>query len=125
MNNYPVGDFLVQLKNAVRAHRREVVVVPSKLIVAVAKTLRKEGFLLEVSQKKGKVTVTLAYQKKQPVMIDIKLVSRPGLRIYMTRDDLAARRGVSFLILTTPKGVITSKEALKKGIGGEVIAEVW
>jgi small subunit ribosomal protein S8 len=125
MNNYPVGDFLVRLKNAARAHRREVVVAPSKLVVAVAKTLKEEGFLSEVSRKKGEMTVTLAYRKKQPVMLDVKLVSRPGSRVYVGRGDLEARRGVSFLILTTPKGVMTSMEALKKGLGGEVIAEVW
>ena len=57
--------------------------------------------------------------------MDLKLVSKPGLRIYMGADELAAKRGPSYYILSTSKGIKTSREAIKERIGGEVIVEIW
>ena len=122
--NYPVGDFLIQLKNAAMAKRREVMVDNTKLIKAVAVAMKKEGYLERVTIKEGKLVATLSYRKKEPVLINLKLVSRPGLRIYQDVDDLERFRGPSFFILTTPKGVISSREAIKKRVGGEVIVQV-
>ncbi len=122
--NYPVGDFLIQIKNAAMAKRREVEVDSTKLIKAVAIAMKKEGYLERVTTKKGKLIATLSYRKKEPVLIDLKLVSSPGLRIYQDVDDLERFRGPSIFILTTPKGVISSREAIKKRVGGEVIVQV-
>lgn len=125
MVNYPVGDFLIRIKNIVIAGRREFEVDKTKLVKAVADALKKEGLLEEVKVKKGKLLVRISYYRKEPAIIDLKLVSKPGLRIYSGVDELAKRRRASILILSTPKGVMSSKEALKKGVGGEVIAEIW
>jgi len=127
MTNYPVGDFLVQIKNAALSEKREFNLVSTKFIKAVADVLKKEGILEEVTLDKEKrnVTVRLNYHKKRPVLIDLKLVSKPGLRRYMDVDDLKKKRGASFLLLSTPSGVMVSKDAIKKNIGGEVIAEIW
>ena len=123
--NYPVGDFLIRIKNAMMANKKEVVLPQSKFIVAVAKVLKREGFLSEVKEdRKGTLVVRLAYHKKQPVLVDLKLVSKPGLRIYVGKDELERRRGAAILILSTPKGIMSSTDALKKGVGGEVIAEI-
>lgn len=122
--NYPVGDFLIQLKNAARARKREVVVDSTKLIKSVATAMKKEGYLESVVIKKGKLIATLAYRKKEPVLMDIKLVSRPGMRVYQDVDDLERYRGPSIFILTTPIGIISSREAIKKRVGGEVIVKV-
>lgn len=123
--NYPVGDFLIRIKNAALARRREVKVPATKLIKAVAEVLAKEGYLQEVKEDKGEIVVKLAYRKKEPVLLDLKLVSKPGLRIYMGVEDLKKIKRPSIFIVSTPKGVMSSEEAKKKNVGGEVIVEVW
>lgn len=123
--NYPVGDYLISLKNAALAKKHEVVLTKTNLIKAVADVLKKERFLDEVSVKSGKITSKLAFRSKRPVLIDLKLISKPGLRIYKNVDELEKIRKPSFLIVSTPKGVMTSKEAIKKRLGGEIIVEIW
>lgn len=123
-SNYPIGDFLIRLKNAARGGRKNVDTNSSKLIKAVAKLLEKEGYLTNLTESKGTITVSLAIRKKSPILVDIKLVSKPGLRIYLSREELGAKKGPSFFIVSTTKGILTSKDALKQGLGGEVIAEI-
>jgi small subunit ribosomal protein S8 len=122
--NYPVGDFLIRIKNASIAGKKTVVAKKTNLIVDVAKTLKKLGFLENVDTDKENITVKLQYQNKQPLLTDIKLVSTPGLRIYMSADELEKIKKPTFLIITTSKGVFSKDEALKKRVGGEVIAEI-
>lgn len=123
--NYSIGDFLVRIKNTALARKKELVVDNTKLIDSVAKVLKKEGVLTEITKKDGKLTVQLAYRKREPVLMGLKLVSKPGLRVYMGADELATIKGPSFFILSTPKGIMTSQEAIKARIGGEVIVEIW
>lgn len=123
--NYPVGDFLVRIKNAVLANNREFEVVSTKLIRKVAEVLAKGRYLEKVEEKDGRLAIKLAYYRKEPVLMDIKLVSKPGLRIYMNVDELEKKKGPSVYILSTPKGVMLSTQAIKSRLGGEVIAEVW
>lgn len=122
--NYPIGDFLIRLKNMALAGRKTVEVRSSKLIKAVAHILQKEGYLENVAETKGELSANLTFHKKSPVLVDIKLISKPGLRIYMGREELEAKKGPSFFIISTSRGLMTTREALKKGLGGEVIAEV-
>ena len=122
--DYPVGDFLIRVKNAARARKREMVVSKTKAVKAVADVLKKEGILESVTEKKGELTVKIAFRRKEPVLLDLKLVSTPGLRIYMGIDELEKIRKPSILILSTSKGVMSSREALKVRLGGEVIVEV-
>lgn len=122
--NYPVGDFLVRIKNAGLAGKKEVSSYPTNLIKDLAKTLVKVGYLKEVGEKDGMLKVKIAYHKKQPLLSDLKLVSRPGLRVYMKVSELESWKSPSLLVLTTPKGVMTNLDAVKKRLGGEVIAEI-
>jgi small subunit ribosomal protein S8 len=122
--NYPVGDFLIQLKNAALARNQEVTVSNTKLIRAVADEMKRLGYLDKVEEKKGKLTAKLAFHKKEPLMNKVRLVSKPGLRIYVGADDLEKERGPSVFIISTPKGVMSSRKAIKERLGGEVIAEV-
>lgn len=122
--NYPIGDFLVQIKNAVMAKQKMVETGSSKLIKNVAKTLKDEGFLDEVNEKDGKLSVKLTIRKKEPLLTSIVLISKPGLRIYMSADDLDKIKDPYIYIVSTPKGVMTGKDAVKKRLGGEVIAKV-
>lgn len=124
MQNYPVGDFLIRIKNASLANRKEVEVFSSKFVKEVAKTLKEEGFLDTIEEKKGKIKVTLAFSHKKPVIMDIKLVSRPGLRIYKNVDDMAKIKRPTIFLISTPKGVISSRKAIKQRLGGEVLAEI-
>lgn len=123
--NYPVGDFLIRIKNAALADKRELDVSETKLIKAVADVLKKEGYLEKVTEKQGKLNIRLAYRRKKPVLFKLKLVSKPGLRVYMTVKELEKIKGPSIFILSTPKGVISSQEAKKERLGGEVIVEIW
>lgn len=127
MTNYPIGDYLIQVKNAARANRREVVVSASKFIESVAKCLKRMGVLESVEVKDKKVISVLAIHRKAPVLLDLKLVSAPGLRKYMSIEGMRARKrkNASSLVLSTPQGILSSSEAIKKNVGGEVIAEIW
>ena len=124
MVNYPIGDFLIKLKNAALAGRSEVVMPYSKLVFKVAELLKKEKYLRDIKKNEGDLVVDLAYMKKQPVLVEMKLVSKPGRRVYKKVDQLKMLKGLSFYIISTPEGVMTSKEAIKKNLGGEVISEI-
>lgn len=125
MTNYPVGDFLIRLNNAALAGNKQVSVPSTKLVKEAALALEKEGYLLDVGEKKGVLTVSLTYKSKKPLIMKIKLVSRPGLRIYMGARDLEKKKGASKYLISTPKGIMLSRKALKANLGGEVIAEIW
>jgi small subunit ribosomal protein S8 len=122
--NYPVGDFLIRIKNAALSGKPEFEVVNTKLILLVAKALKKEGYLEKILKKDGSLSIRLAYRKKEPVLLDIRLVSKPGLRVYMGVSDLERIKKPSILLVSTSEGVMFSKEAIRKRLGGEVIAEV-
>lgn len=125
MVNYPIGDFLIRIKNAVMAGGKDVEFPANKLIVSVAKVLEKSGYLSNVTNTKGTLKASIAIKRKSPVMINLKLISKPGLRVYMNLDELKDKKGASMYIVSTPKGVVSTKEAIKLGMGGEVIAEIW
>lgn len=125
MTNYPIGDFLIRVSNAAMAKSNEVSMPTTKLVKDVAKALEKAGYLSEVEEKKGILTARLTIKRKQPVIMRLKLVSRPGLRIYMGAKELEKKRGPSRFLISTPKGIMFSQEAIKSRTGGEVIAEVW
>jgi small subunit ribosomal protein S8 len=124
VSNYPVGDFLIQLKNASRAGNKVVKVMTSNKILAIAETLKKLGFLDSVKKEKEEIVVGLTFKNKKPLLMDVKLVSKPGLRIYMGADEIAKKKGPSIFLVTTTKGVISSVQAVKDRQGGEVIAEI-
>lgn len=96
-----------------------------KQIVAIADALKKLGFLDTIKKEKEVLTVTLAFKNKKPVIMNLRLISKPGLRVYMGADEIDKKKGPSTYLLTSPKGVISSKDAVKARIGGEVIAEIW
>jgi len=124
MQNYPVGDFLIRIKNAALADKKEVEVFSSKFVKEVAKTLKEEGFLNTIEEKKGKIKVTLSFSHKKPVVMDIKLISRPGLRLYKNVEELEKIKRPTIFLISTPKGVLSSKKAIKERVGGEILAEI-
>lgn len=130
MVNDPIGDMLTQIRNVAMARKRVAELPYSKMKEAVATVLVREGYL--TSYKKvgngagANLRFTLAYQGRLPILSGIKRVSRPGLRWYVGKKDIPqVMGGMGSAILSTPQGVMTGKEAKTKGVGGEVVCEVW
>ncbi len=125
MTNYQIGDFLIRLKNASMAGLKDVVFPKTNLVLAVAKTLKNEGFLDSVEvDKEGNLTAKLSIFSKKPVLKNVKIVSKPGLRIYVNVDEIEKMKTPETLIISTPKGIMSGVEAKKKRLGGELIAKV-
>lgn len=123
--NYPLGDFLIKIKNAAMAGKRELTFKSTSLIESVANVLKQEKYVDEIEKRNGDLNIKLAYHSKKPVLMDIKLVSKPGLRVYAGVDEIQKRRSPSIWIVSTSKGVMPQRQAIKAGLGGEVLAEVF
>ena len=132
MINYPVGDFLIRIKNAYLAKKESVTAPYSKMNEKVAKILKAHSFIADFKTREDKerkhkfLEITLSYRGKVPALSDIKIISKPGRRIYSNVKNMPyppARSGI--VLVSTPKGVMTAKEAVKKEVGGEVIGYVW
>jgi small subunit ribosomal protein S8 len=123
--NYPIGDFLIRLKNAAKVSKGELTVKKTKYILSMAQALKKEGYIRSVDIVGDNLEIKLAFKSKMPILTDLKIVSKPGLRVYMSVDEIQKQKGPFLLMVSTPIGIISSREALKKNIGGEVIAKIW
>lgn len=128
--NYVIGDFVIQLKNASLARKKTVVAPYANLSKAVAKVLKKEGFLEEVTEEvvdgHKVLQVALRYARRRPVITNVDLVSKPSLRTYVNASEIARNQGrATTAIISTNIGVLTGKEAIKKGVGGELLFKIW
>lgn len=124
MTNYTIGDFLIRLKNASMAGIKEVKFFKSNLVLEVAKTLKSEGFIESIEEDNGRIKIKLSIFNKKPILSDVKIMSKPGLRIYMNVDEIENYQKPHVLILTTPKGIMSGRKAKKERVGGELIAKV-
>lgn len=124
-SNYPVGDFLIRIKNAAKVRQKKLTAGKTNMIQSVAEELKNLGYLDDVSVDENNITVSIAYHQKKPILYDIKLISKPGLRIYKGADEIEVTRGPFLLLLSTNKGIMSSEKAIKERIGGEVIARIW
>ena len=126
-----VADMLTRIRNASAAKHDTVIVPASNMKKAIAQILVDEGYItsftVEEDGKQGIITITLKYgPNKSPVITGLRRVSKPGLRIYTSCEDMPkVMKGLGIAILSTPKGVMTDKEARKANVGGEVLAFVW
>lgn len=122
-------DFLIRIKNGSRAGRPTISAPGSKFCTAIAQLLKKYGYISDYSittDVKKVITVTLAYQNHQPRIYDITLFSKPGRRIYEKTHSLPwGKNKESLIVISTSSGVMSQKEAKKRGLGGEIIAEIW
>ena len=127
----PIADFLARMRNGIRARKQRVECPRSNLKVRIAEILREEGFVDGVTTaedtKQGMLTVTLRYDGRTGSAITgIRRVSRPGQRKYVPAKDVPkVRNGLGIAILSTSQGLMTDREARKRGVGGEVLCEVW
>ena len=126
----PIADMLTKIKNAQAVGKKTVSFPFSSVKYNIARILEREEFI-EYAKKRGKKTkrilVRLKYQEVgKPRIHDIKRISKPGRRIYLKSKDIySPKSGYGLLIISTPKGVLTSKEARKMKTGGEVLCEIW
>lgn len=122
----PIADALIRIKNGYQVGKEEVVIRYSKLIFSLMKLLEKEDYIGSVKQKDKQIVVVLKYPLRKPAMTDIKRVSKPSLRVYKGVKELPkVLNGLGIAIVSTPKGIMTDREARKQKVGGEVLALVW
>jgi len=127
----PIADMLTRIRNANSQKHESVLVPSSKMKVAIAKILEDEGYIsgYEVTEdgKQGVMKITLKYgANKFKVISGLKRVSKPGLRVYASKEDLPrVLKGLGIAIISTSKGIMTDKEARKQNVGGEVLAFIW
>jgi small subunit ribosomal protein S8 len=125
----PISDMLTRIRNAQMAEKTTVVMPSSKLKVAIAEVLKDEGYVdgFHVAADGGKSTleIGLKYYSGRPVIEKIQRVSRPGLRIYKSSEDIPkVMNGLGIAIVSTSKGLMTDRKARANGIGGEVLCVV-
>ncbi len=127
----PVADFLARIRNAIHAKHQTVDVPASKLKLEMARILKEEGYIANYkAAEEGGHKVVRVYLKygldEEATISNLARVSRPGCRVYVGRDEIPrVLGGMGISILTTPKGVMTGRQARKEGVGGEVLCEIW
>jgi small subunit ribosomal protein S8 len=127
----PIADMLTRIRNANSAHHDTVDMPYSKLKANIAKILVSEGYITSWSQEEARVGSTLRIELKyganrERALAGMRRISKPGLRVYAKSTGLPqVLGGLGIAILSTSSGLLTNKQAAKKGVGGEVLAYVW
>ena len=127
----PIADMLTRIRNATMARHDAVLVSSSRLKLAIAKILKEEGFIKDFevvrAESHKNIKLYIKYQdRNQPVLTGLERVSKPGLRIYVEKKEIPrVYGGMGIAILSTPKGVMTGRQAWHQGIGGELLCYVW
>lgn len=122
----PIGDALIRIKNGYQVGKVTVAIPFSKLLWRLMRILQEEEYLADTAQKDNQIIVTLKYNARVAAISDIKRVSKPSLRVYKGVKDLpGVLNGLGIAIISTPKGLMTDRQARKAKAGGEVLALVW
>ena len=128
-SNDPIADFLTRLRNASRAGKSELTMPYSRIKADVASILKKEGYITDFevkSEGRPQLRIVSKYADKTPAITGLKRVSRPGLRRYVGADEIPrVLGGMGISILSTPRGVLSGREAKRQNVGGELLAYVW
>ncbi|HUD98273.1 MAG TPA: 30S ribosomal protein S8 [Bryobacteraceae bacterium] len=131
MTSDPIADMLTRVRNAIQARHPKVDVPASKLKTEIARILKEEGYIqnFKVAEEGPKkvIKIYLKYNTvNAPVISNIERISRPGCRVYVGQQDIPrVLGGLGINILTTPRGVMTGRDAHKEKIGGELLCRVW
>jgi small subunit ribosomal protein S8 len=131
MNTDPIADYLTRLRNGIMAGHDAVVIPASKIKERLSAILKQEGYIhgYKSVEHEGRnyLIVNLKFVKNgEPVIHGLKRISSPGLRVYAGVKEIPeVHGGLGIAILTTPKGLLTGKDARKQNLGGEVLAHVW
>ncbi len=127
----PISDMLTRIRNAIIVRHDSLLIPASKLKLVLSQLLKEEGFIADYELLRGKpqqmIKITLRYTRdKRPLLIGMKRVSRPGLRVYVAKGEIPRLYGgLGTAILSTSQGVMTGQKARKLGVGGEFLCYVW
>jgi small subunit ribosomal protein S8 len=127
----PIADMLTRIRNAAMVRHDSVLMPSSKVKMAITKILKEEGFISDYEVVKGKpqrmLKIRLRYDDKGlPMLSGLERVSKPGLRIYIQRQEVPrVYGGLGIAIISTSKGIMTGQQARRQGIGGEIVCNVW
>jgi len=126
----PIGDMIIQIKNGGLSAKSSVTIPYSKEKVWIAKILEQEGYVTKVEKigelPHAKLRVVLRYVDGVHVIDGVKRMSKPGIRLYVDARSIPKVMGdIGIAIISTSKGIMTGKEARKRGIGGEFLCEIW
>ena len=126
----PIADYLARIRNAISAHHEKVDIPASKMKLELSKILKEEGFIqnfkMQEDSKQGTIRLQLKYSDGASVITGLKQVSKPGRRIYATKDRVPkVIGGLGISIVSTSRGIMTGDQSHKVGIGGEVLCEIW
>ena len=127
----PVADMLTRIRNANLAYKEEIEMPSSKLKVAIADILKREGYirdyLVEPTKPQPTLRLALKYSRnRERAITGVRRISKPGLRVYAKSDEVPrVLGGLGIAIVSTSLGLLTDREARKRGVGGEVLAYVW
>ncbi len=127
----PIADMLTRIRNSLRAGRDKVDIPNSRLKLEIARVLKEEGYLQNYKRveddKQG--TIRIAFRKgpaNEDVIEGLTRVSKPGCRIYCGKSEIPkVRGGLGINILSTPKGIMTGRQAIREGVGGEILCNIW
>lgn len=131
MNTDPIADYLTRIRNGIMAGHDAVVIPSSKMKERLSAILKQEGYIhgfkaVEHEGRKDPIINVKYVKPGEPVIHGLKRVSSPGLRVYAGVKEIPeVHGGLGIAILTTPKGLLTGKEARKQNLGGEILAHVW
>lgn len=125
----PISDMFIRIKNAQKAGHELVKIPYSKFKHDIAKALERSCYLGK-TERRGKrarkiLEMELLYKDENPVISGVRLLSKPSRRLYISYKNLSKPRHGGVILLTTPKGIMTDKEARKEKVGGQLLAEVW
>ena len=124
----PVADLIIRIKNAGKVHKESVLLPYSKLKEAIATVLVAEGYLKSVSKKKTSpvLEVVLNYHNGESKVKEVERISKPSRRVYKGFEDIhPTKGGFGKTIFSTPKGILTDRQAIKERVGGEVLFKIW
>jgi small subunit ribosomal protein S8 len=126
MVNDTIADLLSRIRNANNADKSEVLVSKSKMSLSILEILKKEGYIEDFKDQDNQVLVSLKYINKKPAIRILEKVSKPGVRIYMSYQDIPkVINGLGINIFSTSKGIMTGKQARMEKVGGEYLCNIW
>ena len=130
MVNDTIADMLTRIRNANQMRYANVSVLNTKMTREIASILKEEGYInsFEVNKESNMLELELKYgeNKKERVIVGLKRISKPGLRVYVKHEELPrVLNGLGIAIISTSKGIMTDKKARENGLGGEVLAYIW
>lgn len=125
----PISDMLTRIRNGVMSMQKEVVMPSSKMKEAIAKVLLEEGFVSGVNvegETKKTLKIQMKYNQRRPVIENLERVSKPSRRLYCGSKEIPmVKDGMGIAILSTPKGILSGRDAMKQNVGGEILCYVW